>query len=170
MSRDKEVLDLFCYTGGFSISSLAGGAKSVVAVDNSAPSLEILRRNMELNHIKPFAWNCVKEDASSFLRENKNTYDVVVCDPPPFEKEFESYLAITSLAMARVRKGGLLFSTVSYSPKFLEVDLIKILSIASSGLSRSARIIGSLFQSPDHPFLASHPEGKHMHGFIVHVE
>ncbi|MCD6570978.1 MAG: class I SAM-dependent rRNA methyltransferase [Deltaproteobacteria bacterium] len=170
MAKDLDVLDLFCYTGGFSVAALAGGAKSVVSVDTSTPALGILRRNMDLNHVKPFVWDCIREDAFAFLKEDKNMYDIVICDPPPFTKEHEGYTKINTLAMSRIRKGGILFSTVSYSPQFLEEDLLKVISRASVTLSRSARIISPLFQAPDHPYLSAHPEGKHMYGFIVYME
>ncbi|MEA3222634.1 MAG: class I SAM-dependent rRNA methyltransferase [Thermodesulfobacteriota bacterium] len=169
ISKDLDVLDLFCYTGGFSVAALAGEAKSVVSVDTSAPTLDLFKRNMALNHVKPFVWECIRKDAFAFLKEDKNMYDLVICDFPPFSKEHALYTEILTLAMARIRREGTLFVAISYCPQFSCGDLLRAISRASVTLSRPTRIISPLYQAPDHPYLASHPEGKHMHGFIVHV-
>lgn len=169
LAREKDVLDLFSYSGGFSLHALAGGAKSVVSVDSSAPAQAILKRTMELNGVSPFVWRHVKDDIFRYLNQETNRYDIVVCDPPPFAKA-EEYVKVNTLAMEKVRPGGLLFTCVSYAPKFGGVDLLKTVNKAALTLNRHSRVIAHLSQARDYPFLASHPEGIHLHGFIVYVD
>ncbi|HQI80996.1 MAG TPA: class I SAM-dependent rRNA methyltransferase, partial [Deltaproteobacteria bacterium] len=101
-AQGKQVLDLFSYTGSFSVSALAGGAASVVSVDSSAPAQVLLKRNMELHRIRPFVWRHVKDEAQRFLSDDRTLYDMVLCDAPAFGNEFEEHCRMVNLAMARV--------------------------------------------------------------------
>lgn len=170
LAKDKDVLDLFSYTGAFSIYALKGGAKSVVSVDNASPAQALLKKNMEINRIKPFVWKHVRNDCFRFLGEERTGYDLIVCDPASFIRDFEEYTKINTLAMERLNPGGILFSIASLSSQFSYVDLLKALTRASLRASRNARILEPLYQSPDFPVLPSHAQGAHLCGYIVYVE
>jgi 23S rRNA (cytosine1962-C5)-methyltransferase len=169
-ARNREVLDLFCYTGSFSICALKGGARSVVSVDSSLPAQALLKKNMEIHKIKPFVWRHIKDDVFRFLSDDRGSYDLVVCDPPVFNKEFEEHMKVMSLAMARLKPGGLLFSLAPMTSQFSVTDLLKVISRSAQDLSRTARILMPLAPSADFPFVASHPQGTHQAGFVVYVE
>ncbi len=170
MARDKDVLDLFCYTGAFSVYALQGGAKSVISVDNSSPAQALLKKNMEINQIKPFAWKHVRDDVYRFLADDRGMYDLVVCDPPSFIREFEEYTKINALALTRVKSGGLLFSMALQHSQFNSTDLLKAINWASDKAFRNVRILEPLYQGPDFPVRPSHLQGVHQCGYIVHVE
>jgi len=166
----KDVLDLFSYTGSFSIYAIAGGAKSVVSVDNSSPAQSLLKKNMEINQIKPFVWKHVRDDVSRFLSNERAVYDLIICDPPSFSKDFEEYMKINSLAMARLKPGGILFTTGLLHSQFNSTDMIKAINWASEKASRNARILEPLYQASDFPVLPSHIQGAHLCGYILYVE
>ena len=170
MAHGKDVLDLFSYTGAFSVYALGGGAKSVVSVDNSSPVQALLKKNMEINQTKQFAWKHVREDAYRFLGEERTAYDIIVCDPVSFIRDYEEYSKINTMAMERLNPGGILFSIAPLSSQFTYVDLLKAINRASEKLSRTARILEPLYQSPDFPVLPSHAQGTHLCGYIVYVE
>lgn len=169
-ARDKEVLDLFCYTGAFSICALKGGARSVVSVESSSPAQALLKKNMELHKIKPFVWRHIKEDVFRFLSDDRGSYDLVLCDPPAFNKELDEHLKVLGLAMTRVKPGGLLFSLAPVTSQFSPTDLVRAISRAAQNLSRKARILEPLAQSADFPFLPSHPQGMQLAGFVTYLE
>lgn len=170
LAKDKDVLDLFSYTGAFSVYALAGGAKSVVSVDSASPAQALLKKNMEINKIKPFAWNHIRNDVFRFLAQENKKYDIVVCDPASFIKDFEEYTKINTLAMERLNPGGFLFSIASLTSQFSHVDLLKSLTKASLKVSRDTHILEPIYQSPDFPVLPSHAQGAHLCGYIVYVE
>jgi len=170
MAAGKDVLDLFSYTGAFSIYAIQGGAKSVVSVDNSSPAQALLKKNMEINQIKPFVWKHVRDDVVRFLSNDRAKYDLIACDPPSFSRDFEEYMKINALAMARLKPGGLLFTTGLIHSQFNASDMIKAINWASEKASRNARILEPLYQAPDFPILASHIQGAHLCGYILCVE
>ncbi|MBN2297822.1 MAG: class I SAM-dependent rRNA methyltransferase [Deltaproteobacteria bacterium] len=170
MASGKDVLDLFSYTGSFSVYAVKGGAKSVVSVDNSSPAQALLKKNMEINQIKPFVWKHVRDDVVRFLSDDRAMYDLIVCDPPSFSRDFEEYTKINALAMARLKPGGILFTTGIIHSQFNSTDMIKAINWASERASRSARILEPLYQAPDFPVLTSHVQGGHLCGYILYVE
>ena len=169
-ANDKDVLDLFSYTGSFSVCALHAGAKSVISVDSSAPAQVQLKKNMEIHKIKPFVWRHIRDDVARFLNDEQGSFDLVLCDAPAFGNEYEEHSKTVSLAMARLRPGGILFYLAPVTGQFSPVDLLKAISRAAQGLSRTARVLEPLSQSPDFPFLPSHPQGMHQSGFVVYVE
>ncbi len=169
ISKDKSVLDLFSYTGGFSLSASLSGASTVTSVDNSISAQSILKRNMEANSISSFVWHHQREDVSAFLSRESSQYDIVISDPPPFSRP-EDYNNIFSQAMRRVKPGGVMLALTSYSPRFGIYELMKAISRAAGSCGLTARITGKLSQGPDYPYLPSHPEGEHVHGLIVNIE
>lgn len=169
VSKGKSVLDLFSFTGGFSISACLAGASSVTSVDSSIPAQAIIKRNMEANSISSFVWHHQREDVAAFLSREAPKYDIVICDPPPFSRP-EDYNNVFSLAMSRVKSGGIMLELTSYSPRFGIYELMKATSKAAVSCGLTARVAGKLSQGPDYPYLASHPEGEHVHGLILHIE
>ncbi len=170
LARGKDVLDLFSYTGAFSIYALGGGAKSVVSVDNASPAQALLKKNMEINQTKQFAWKHVRDDAFRFLSEERTTYDIIVCDPGSSIRDYEEYTKINTLVMERINRGGIVFSIAPLTSQFTHVDLLKALNRSSERVSRTSRILEPLFQSPDFPVHPSHAQGTHLCGYIVYVE
>ncbi len=170
MASGKDVLDLFSYTGAFSVYALEGGARSVVSVDNSSPAQALLKKNMEINQIKPFVWKHIRDDVVRFLSDDHAAYDLIVCDPPSSSKDFEEYTKINALAMARLKPGGILFTTGLTHSQFNATDLVKAVNWASEKASRNVRILEPLYQSSDFPVLPSHMQGAHLCGYILYVE
>ncbi len=169
-ARDREVLDLFCYTGSFSVCALKAGATSVTSIDSSAPGQVQVKRNMEMNKIKPFTWRHHKEDAARFLGDERTFYDLVLCDAPAFGNEYEEHSRTLQLAVARLKPRGILFTLAPVTGQFGPTDLLKTVHRAAQSHSRTARVLETLSQSADFPFLPAHPQGMHQAGFVVYVE
>lgn len=169
-ARDREVLDLFSYTGSFSLIALKAGARSVVSVDSSATAQVMLRRNMENHQIRPFTWRHHKDDAARFLGDDKALYDLVLCDAPAFGNEYEEHSKTLQLAMARLRPGGVIFCLAPVTAQFGSMDLLKAIHRSAHGHLRISKVLEPLSQSADFPSLPSHPQGMHQAGFIVYVE
>jgi 23S rRNA G2069 N7-methylase RlmK/C1962 C5-methylase RlmI len=125
---------------------------------------------MEIHKIKPFVWRHIRDDVARFLNDEQGSFDLVVCDAPAFGNEYEEHSKTVSLAMARLRPGGILFYLAPVTGQFSPVDLLKAISRAAQGLSRTAKVLEPLSQSPDFPSLPSHPQGMHQSGFVVYVE
>lgn len=169
-ARDREVLDLFSYSGSFSVCALRAGATSVTSVDSSAPAQVQLKRTMEINRIRPFVWRHVKEEAARFLGDDRTLYDLVLCDAPAFGNEYEEHGRTLQLAVARLKPGGILFSLTPITTQFGPADLLKTIHRAAQGHSRTAKVLEALSQAADFPWLPAHPQGMHQAGFVVYVE
>ena len=169
-AKDKDMLDLFSYTGSFSVCALHAGAKSVISIDSSAPAQVQLKKNMELHKIRPFVWRHMRDDVPRFLNDEQGSFDLVVCDAPGFSNEYDEHGKTVALSMARLRPGGILFYLAPVTAQFGYVDLLKAIGRAAQGLSRTAKILEPLSQSTDFPSLPSHPQGMHQAGFVVYVE
>lgn len=169
-AKGMSVLDLFSYTGSFSVCALKAGAGSVVSVDSSAPAQVQLKRNMEIHRIKPFVWRHVKDEAARFLTDDKALYDLVLCDAPSFGNEYDEHSRTLQLAMARLKPGGIIFYLAPVTAQFGPADLLKAIHKSARGLSRTAKVLEPLAQSADFPALPAHPQGMHQTGFVVYVE
>jgi len=179
LSRGKEVLDCFCYSGGFTISALAGGATSVLAVDSSADALALAQANVSLNSFDEDRVVWLEGDVFQVLREFRDRgrcFDLIVLDPPKFaptvsqaERAARAYKDINLLAIKLLRPGGLLF-TFSCSGGITAELFQKIVAGAALDAGKEAQIIGYLQQSPDHPVALNFPEGAYLKGLIVKVE
>ncbi|MGQ3013885.1 MAG: class I SAM-dependent rRNA methyltransferase [Flavobacteriales bacterium] len=174
-ARGKRVLNTFCYTGGFSLAALRGGASEVVSVDSSDFALQLLERNLELNGLKEAAHQSVSADAVQYMRSVSNDFDIIVLDPPAFAKSLkarhnaiQAYKRINLAALKAIKPGGLLF-TFSCS-QVVEYELFRS-TVYSAALEcgREIRIVHRLEQSPDHPVSIYHPEGEYLKGLVVHV-
>lgn len=170
LAKDRQVLDLFSYSGAFGLYAIKAGARHVVSVDSNAPTQALLKKNMEINRVDPFAWRHIREDAMAFLGANKDKYDIIICDPPPFASQKEDYVRTNALSLARLSPGGLLFSFASFSPGFSAKDLLMAINEAARKASRKVRVIETLCPSPDFPYLPSHSEGINMHGYIIFAQ
>jgi len=174
-ARDKRVLNTFCYTGGFSLAALKGGAAEVVSVDSSDFALQLLERNLELNGFKDAGHRSVSADAVQYMRSVSNDFDIIVLDPPAFAKSLkarhnaiQAYKRINLAALKAIKPGGLLF-TFSCS-QVVDYELFRR-TVYSAALEcgREIRIVHRLEQSPDHPVSIYHPEGEYLKGLVLHV-
>ena len=179
MVRDKDVLDCFCYTGGFSINAMHGGAKSVLSIDSSADALERARENLSMNmpgENERITWQ--EGDVFQVLRglRDRNTkFDLVILDPPKFaptaaqvERAARGYKDINLLGLKLLRPGGVLI-TFSCSGGVSEDLFQKIVAGAALDGGVQAQILERLTQSPDHPVALNFPEGAYLKGLIIRV-
>lgn len=178
LARDKDVLNCFCYTGGFSLYALRGGAKSVLSMDASADALHIAAENLTRNGLDESRaeW----QDADVFvalrkLRDQGRSFDMIILDPPKFaptaafaEKAARGYKDINLLGFKLLRPGGLLF-TYSCSGGINEELFQKIIAGAALDAGVDAQIVHHLHASADHPVLLSFPEGAYLKGLVLRV-
>lgn len=180
-AKNKRVLNLFCYTGGFSLYALSGGAKFVDSVDSSSIALETLRNNLTLNGFSEgheYGENrviCI--DAIDFLKNvSNNSYDLIIVDPPAFAKHLSAkrnalraYKNLNACAIAKVAEGGVIF-TFSCSQVVDKNDFALAIFSAAAQANRKVKILGRLTQPLDHPVNIYHPEGEYLKGLILYVE
>lgn len=173
----RDVLNMFCYTGGFSLYALRGGARSVTSVDVSAKAVELVRANMQRNF--PAATNHAEyaSDAFEFLRSApQNQYDLIILDPPAFAKHRDAvknalrgYQRLNAQGIAAVRPGGLVFTFSCSQAVDKEMFRLAVFSAAAQ-TGRRVRIIHQLHQPQDHPVNIYHPEGEYLKGLVLQVE
>ncbi|MDR3844316.1 class I SAM-dependent rRNA methyltransferase [Hallella sp.] len=175
-SKDKSVLNMFCYTGGFSVYAMRGGAKCVHSVDSSAKAIEITNNNIGLNFPGDPRHEAYCEDAFRFLEEKKDKYDIVVLDPPAFAKHraalhnaLKGYIRLNAKGIRLVKEGGLLF-TFSCSQAVSKDQFRSAVFTAAAQSGRKVRIIHQLHQPADHPINIYHPEGEYLKGLALYVE
>lgn len=174
----KSVLNLFCYTGGFSIYALAGGAKSVDSVDSSKKAMDLVDRNVALNgeqYVDIHTSHCA--DAIEFMRNAPaDKYDLMIVDPPAFAKHrgaldnaLRAYKKLNALAIEKVKKGGIIF-TYSCSQVVDKHAFALAIFSAAAQTGRKVRILHRLTQPADHPVNIYHPEGEYLKGLVLFVE
>ncbi|MEM9101960.1 MAG: class I SAM-dependent methyltransferase [Pseudomonadota bacterium] len=176
--KDKSVLNCFCYTGGFGVYALAGGAKSVTNVDSSQYALDYAVRNTELNALNLSQCEFIKHDVFKLLREFKNEqrqFDVVILDPPKFadnksqlDGAIRGYKDINMLAMDILKPGGILF-TYSCSGLMSNEFFVRVVAYAAMDLQKDVKVLHRLSQSPDHPYTLAYPEGYYLKGLVCQV-
>ena len=173
LANDEDVLDCFCYTGGFTVNALAGGAKSVVSIDSSAEALRLGRENVLLNGLTQPGW--IEADVFQRLRkfrDERRSFDMIILDPPKFaptasqvDKAARAYKDINLLAFKLLRPGGILF-TFSCSGG-VDADLFqKIVAGAALDANAEAQIVEHLSQAADHPVSLNFPEGTYLKGLV----
>jgi 23S rRNA (cytosine1962-C5)-methyltransferase len=176
--KDAEVLNLFCYTGGFTVAALSAGAKSVLNVDSSADALELAKANLRLNDLVVSDRDFVEADVFSYLRKlraEKRTFDVIIADPPKLaqsqaqiERASRAYKDLNLVSMQLLKPGGYLI-TFSCSG-LVSADLFqKIVFGASVDAGRDVQIVERLSQASDHPVLLSFPESEYLKGLVCRV-
>ncbi len=175
-SKDKNVLNLFCYTGGFSIYALNGGAKRVDSVDSSKRAMELVDKNVLLNPNEG-EHTSYCEDAIEFMRKcDSDHYDLIIVDPPAFAKHrgsidnaLRAYKRLNALAIEKVSSGGIIF-TYSCSQVVSKQDFALAIFSAAAQTGRRVRILHRLTQPADHPVNIYHPEGEYLKGLVILVE
>ena len=175
-SKDANVLNTFCYTGGFSVYALHGGAKKVVSVDSSKKAVEQTVANVRLNFGNSDSHYSYALDTFDFLRENADSYGIIILDPPAFAKHqsalrnaLQAYKRLNVAALARLNKGGLLF-TFSCSQAVSRDAFQNAVFSAAAISKRNIRILHKLGQPADHPVSIYHPEGDYLKGLVLQVE
>ncbi len=177
LAKDKEVLDCFCYTGGFTVNALAGGAKSVLSVDSSADALVLCQENIALNHLNESRQTALEGDVFQLLRrfrDENRSFDMIILDPPKFaptaaqaEGAARGYKDINLLAFKLLRPGGTLV-TFSCSGGIDAGLFQKIVAGAALDAGVEAQIVEHLFQGGDHPVSLHFPEGAYLKGLVCH--
>jgi 23S rRNA (cytosine1962-C5)-methyltransferase len=174
-AKDKDVLDCFCYTGGFTVNALAGGAKSVLSIDSSGDALALARENIELNDLTVEKTNLLEGDVFQLLRkfrDENRSFDMIILDPPKFaptagqaEKAARGYKDINLLAFKLLRPGGMLV-TFSCSGGIDAGLFQKIVAGAALDAGVDAQIVEHFSQGPDHPVSLHFPEGAYLKGLV----
>jgi 23S rRNA (cytosine1962-C5)-methyltransferase len=171
----KTVLNIFCYTGGFSVYAVKGHADSVHSVDSSISAIEMTDRNVALNTTLAGIHRSFCTDAFIFLRDVTEKYDIIILDPPAFAKHqnalgnaLQAYKRINQLAIEQLNPGGMLF-TFSCSQVVSRDNFRKSVFAAAANTGRSAGILHQLTQPADHPVSIYHPEGEYLKGLVLYV-
>ena len=175
-ARGRSVLNMFCYTGGFSFYAMRGGAHLVHSVDSSAKAIELTRQNVELNFPGDPRHEAYAEDAFKYLERMGDQYDLIILDPPAFAKHrgalrnaLRGYTKLNAKAFEKIRPGGILF-TFSCSQVVSKQDFRSAVFTAAAQSGRSVRILHQLTQPGDHPVNIYHPEGEYLKGLVLYVE
>ncbi len=176
-ARGRRVLNMFCYTGGFSVYALSGGATLVHSVDSSAKAVSLTRDNVRLNFGDDAPHEAFAEDAFKYLAEMKDgAYDLVVLDPPAFAKHrgaiknaLRGYQKLNARAMEKMPEGSILF-TFSCSQAVSKEQFRLAVFSAAAQVGRRVRILHQLTQPADHPINIYHPEGEYLKGLILYIE
>ncbi len=172
----KNVLNMFCYTGGFSVYALMAGAHLVHSVDSSAQAVAMTEQNVGLNPEAAGIHKAYQAEAFRFLNDTHDPYDVIIIDPPAFAKHhdalanaLQAYKRLNSRAIDQIHPGGILF-TFSCSQVVSRENFRKSVFAASANTGRHVRILHQLVQPPDHPVSIYHPEGEYLKGLVLQVE
>lgn len=175
-SKGKSVLNMFCYTGGFSFYAMRGQAKLVHSVDSSAKAIELTNANVALNFLGDGRHEAFCEDAFKFLDAADGIYDLIVLDPPAFAKHraalhnaLKGYTRLNVKALERIKRGGILF-TFSCSQVVTKDNFRNAVFTAAALAKRNVRILHQLHQPADHPINIYHPEGEYLKGLVLYVE
>ena len=175
-SHGKKVLNMFCYTGGFSFYAMRGGAELVHSVDSSAKAIELTTRNVEMNFPGDTRHEAFCEDAFKYLDRMGDRYDLIILDPPAFAKHrgalhnaLKGYTRLNQKAFEKIQPGGLLF-TFSCSQVVTKDNFRNAVFPAAALAGRKVRILHQLHQPADHPVNIFHPEGEYLKGLVVYVE
>jgi len=172
---DKKVLNVFGYTGGFSVAALKAGAKMVHSVDSSQKAIELCNKNIVLNFGETLAHESFTTDAFDFLDKMDEDYDIIVLDPPAFakhlhlrEKGLKGYRNINNKVIHKIKKGGILF-TFSCSQAISTDDFRTMIFTAAAQAKREVKILHQLSQAADHPINIYHPESEYLKGLVLYI-
>ncbi len=176
-SRGRRVLNMFCYTGGFSVYALAGGAEHVTSVDSSAKAISLTNANVELNFPSTDRHDSEATDAFKYLDAmTAGTYDLIILDPPAFAKHrsalhnaLQGYRRLNARAFEKITPGGILFTFSCSQAVSKEQFRLAVFSAAAQS-RRKVRILHQLTQPADHPINIYHPEGEYLKGLVLYVE
>ena len=172
----RTVLNTFCYTGGFSVYAMAGGAKEVCSVDSSERATALAAENMALNFCDGAAHTAVTADAVEYLKDIGDRYDMIILDPPAFAKHhkvlgnaMQGYKRLNARALSQIKSGGILFTFSCSQAVSKELFRTTVFSAAAIA-GRKVRILHQLTQPADHPINIYHPEGEYLKGLVLYVE
>ncbi len=172
----RKVLNMFCYTGGFSVYAMRGQAELVHSVDSSAKAIDLTDRNIAVNFPGDARHKSFAEDAFKYLDDMGDQYDLIVLDPPAFAKHkdalrhaLKGYTKLNAKAFEKIQPGGILF-TFSCSQVVTKDDFRRAVFTAAALSGRSVRILHQLHQPADHPINIYHPEGEYLKGLVLYVE
>ncbi|WP_297090224.1 class I SAM-dependent rRNA methyltransferase [uncultured Draconibacterium sp.] len=175
-SKNRDVLNMFCYTGGFSFYAMQGGAKSVHSVDASAKAIDLTDENVELNFPNDKRHKSTVIDGFEYLKDIQDKYDLIILDPPAFAKHrntlpqaLKGYKRINTRAFEQIRKGGILF-TFSCSQVVSKEKFREAVFSAAAISGRNVRILHQMSQPVDHPVNIYHPESEYLKGLVLYVE
>ncbi|WP_148469209.1 class I SAM-dependent rRNA methyltransferase [Alistipes sp.] len=175
-AKGRTVLNTFCYTGGFSVYAMAGGAREVCSVDSSERAVALAAENMRLNFGEGAAHTEVAADAVEYLRDIGDRYDLIILDPPAFAKHhkvlgnaMQGYKRLNARALSQIRPGGILFTFSCSQAVSKELFRTTVFSAAAIA-GRRVRILHQLTQPADHPINIYHPEGEYLKGLVLYVE
>jgi 23S rRNA (cytosine1962-C5)-methyltransferase len=175
-AADKKVLNMFGYTGGFSVYALAGNANTVHTVDGSKRAIELTHENVSLNFPGETRHEAFVADAFDFLEGIKGQYDLIILDPPAFAKHMsalknalQGYRRLNQKALEQIRPGGIIF-TFSCSQVVSKDDFRRSVFVAAANARRKVSVLHQLTQPPDHPVSIYHPEGEYLKGLVLYVE
>jgi len=176
LAGGKRVLNLFCYTGGFSLNAFKGGAEAVVSVDISAPALLALQHHLALNNLETVPHQAVEADAFRWVATHSDPYDLVICDPPSLARTLQArhtaiqaYKRLHEHVLKLVKPGGLLM-TFSCTAVVLPEHFEGAIRSAAINVGRRVKVLRELGADADHPWLLVHPEGHYLKGFLLSVE
>lgn len=175
-SNGRSVLNMFCYTGGFSVYAMRGGAKLVHSVDSSAKAIDLTNNNIALNFPGDQRHEAYAEDAFKYLDAMGSNYDLIILDPPAFAKHkdalrqaLKGYTRLNAKAFEKIKPGGILF-TFSCSQVVTKDNFRTAVFSAAAQSGRRVRILHQLHQPADHPINIYHPEGEYLKGLVLYVE
>lgn len=175
-SRGKNVLNMFCYTGGFSVYALRGGASLVHSVDSSAKAIELTDKNIRRNFPEATNHQSFAEDAFKFFGDKRADYDLIILDPPAFAKHrdavrnaLKGYKRLNLKALQQIKPNSILF-TFSCSQVISRDQFRLAVFSAAAEAKRNVRILHQLSQPADHPINIYHPEGEYLKGLVLYVE
>lgn len=176
-SPGRNVLNMFCYTGGFSVYAMRGGAWKVVSVDSSSKAIELTEANVEMNFPGDSRHTAIAEDAFKYLDSiSKDEYDLIILDPPAFAKHRSAlkngligYRKLNYKAFEKIRKGGFIFTFSCSQVVTKEMFRLAVFTAAAQS-GRKVRILHQLTQPADHPVDIAHPEGEYLKGLVLYVE
>ena len=175
-SKGRKVLNMFCYTGGFSFYAMRGGAEIVHSVDSSQKAIDLTKANVTLNFPDDNRHEAFAEDAFKYLEKMSQPYDLMILDPPAFAKHkdalrnaLKGYTRLNKKAFEKIQPGGILF-TFSCSQAVNKDQFRTAIFTAAASAGRKVRILHQLHQPADHPINIYHPEGEYLKGLVLYVE
>lgn len=173
-SKNKKILNTFCYSGGFSVSALKAGAKEAHSVDSSQKAIDLTDANIKLNGLKNH--QSFVSDTIDYLKSNTIDYDVIILDPPAYAKNqkakhnaIQGYKRLNALALKQIKPGGILY-TFSCSQAVNRKLFYDTITAAAIEVGRNIRVLHHLSQPADHPVNIFHPEGEYLKGLVLFVE
>ena len=176
LSNGKSVLNLFAYTGGFSVYAIQGGASKVVTIDSSSKAIDLARQNIEINFGLTADHQALDSDVFDYLAETTELFDIIMSDPPAFAKHqkvmnnaLKGYRRLNEKVLEKVKPGGILF-TFSCSQVVSKENFRRVILTAAANTGRRIRIMHQLTQPTDHPVNIYHPESEYLKGLVLHIE